>query len=237
MTMVVQTKLDIMHQMRQSGITLDQIGNRFGITRERVRQLLAERYGSTRVRELLTATELARLAGCTWKYIDKLKQRGIIQPAEVVGHGRTLWKPQSIAIVIEYIDQHRCPVCHRPVPSNRQVYCSRGCYLEARRYKNQTKEARRQHDERVKRWRAEHPEKAKQIQQRAQARRQTKRASQRYQTTQYVIRRKCPIPLGTEVRVLSYNTTRGRVKVERGEQTLEVPFGCIKRIVKEAVTK
>jgi len=160
--MVVQTRLDTMHQMRQSGATLDQVGRRFGITREGARRLLTEHYGSTKVRELLTATELCHLAGCTWKYIDKLKQRGVIQPAEVVGRARTLWKPQSVATVIEYIDHHRCLVCHWPVPSNRQVYCSHGCYLEARRYKNQPEEARRWHRERVKRWRVEHPEKARQ---------------------------------------------------------------------------
>ena len=189
--MVVQTKLDIMHQMRQSGATLYQVGSRFGITRERVRQLLTGHYGSTRVQELLTTTELCRLAGCTWKYVDKLKQRGVIQPAKVVGYGRTQWDRETVVAVIKYIDRHRCSVCHRPVPSNRQVYCSWQCYLEAHRYKNQSEEARRQHNERVKRWLTEHPEKTKQIQQRGQARQQAKRSLQRYQTTEYVIWRKC----------------------------------------------
>jgi hypothetical protein len=109
------------------------------------------------------------------------------------------------------------------------------CYLEARRYKNQPEEARRQHNERVKRWLAEHPEKAKQIQQRGQARQQAKRSRQRYQTAEYVIWRKCLIPLGTVVRMLSYNSAKGRIKVEWGEQIVELPFGCVKRIVKEAV--
>jgi hypothetical protein len=56
------------------------------------------------------------------------------------------------------------------VPSNRPVYCSRECYLEAHRYKNQPEEAKRQQNERVKRWLVENPEKARQIQQRKQAR-------------------------------------------------------------------
>ena len=233
--MVTQTKLDTMHQMRQSGATLDQVGSRFGITREGVRRLLTEHYGSTRVRSLLTVTELTWLAGCTYNYIDKLKRRGIIQPAKVVGRGRTLWKPEAIAAIIKYIDRHRCPVCYQPLSSDRLVYCSRQCYLEARRYKNQPEEARRRHNERVKRWLAEHPERARQIQQRKQRRRQAKRSLQRYQTTEYVIWRKCLIPLGTAVRVLSYNRAGGRIKVEWGEQIVELPFGCVKRTVKEAV--
>lgn len=183
--MVVQTRLGTMHQMRQSGATLDRIGSRFGITRERVRYLLTEHYGSTRVQDLLTTTELARLSGCGYSYIDKLKRRGVIQPAMVLGHRKALWKPETIATVTTYIDRHRCPICHGPVPSNRQVYCSRECSLEARRYKNQPEEAKRRHNERTARWLGEHPEEAKQIQQRKQRRRQAKKSRERCQTAQY----------------------------------------------------
>jgi len=174
-----------MHQMRQSGATLDRVGSRFGITREGVRHRLTEHYGSTRIQNLLTAAELARLAGCTYSYIDKLKRRGVIQPAMVVGHGRTLWKPETIATIIEYIDRHRCPVCQQPLSSDHWVYCSRECYLEACRYKNQPEEAKRRHNERVERWLGEHPEEAKQIQQRKQRRRQAKKSRERCQTAQY----------------------------------------------------
>jgi len=233
--MVVQTKLDTMQQMRQSGLTLEQIGSRFGITRERVRQLLARDYGSTRVRELLTTTELRRLAGCTQKYIDNLRQRGVIQPAMVIGHGRTLWKPETIATVIMYIDRHRCPVCGKAVPSNRRVYCSRECYLETRRYKNQPEEVKRRHNETVKQWLAEHPEEAKHIQQRKQRRRQAKKALHTHQTAQYVIWRRCLIPMGTVVRGLSHNSAPGKVMVEWEGKTVEVPFGCVRRIAREAV--
>ncbi|MBA7581747.1 hypothetical protein ES708_23658 [subsurface metagenome] len=222
--------------MRQSGATLEQLGSRFGITREGVRQLLTRHYGSTRIHELLTTIELRRLAGCTWKYIKKLRLRGVIQPAKVIGHAEALWHRETVAAVIEYIDRLRCPVCHQPVPSNRRGYCSRQCYLEARRYKNQPEEAKRRHDKSVARWIAEHPEKAGQIRQRAEAEQQAKRSLQRYRTTQCVIWRKCLIPLGTVVRVVSGNKGNGRVKVEWGEQIVEIPFACVRRMEKEAVT-
>jgi len=183
--MVVRTRLDTMHQMRQSGATLDRVGSRFGITRERVRQQMTEHYGSTRVQDLLPATALARLSGCGYSYIDKLKRRGVIQPAMVVGHRKTLWKPETIATIIEYIDRHRCPICHQPLSSNRWVYCSQEHYLEARRYKNQPEGAKRRHNERVERWLVENPEEAKQIQQRRQRRQQAKKSRERYQTAQY----------------------------------------------------
>lgn len=137
--MVAQTRLDTMHQMRQSGATLDRVGSRFGITRERVRYLLTKHYGSTRVQDLLTATELARLTSCGYSYIDKLERRGVIQPAMVVGRGKRLWKPKTIATITIYIDHHRCSVCQQPLSSNRRIYCSREHYLKARRLRTSLK--------------------------------------------------------------------------------------------------
>jgi len=151
-----------MYQMRQSGASLQQIGSRFGISRERVRRLLVEHYGSTRIQELLTVAELSRLAGCSLGYIFKLRQQGIITPA-IIGPGRALWLPEAVAAITTYIDRHRCRVCHRPLPSSRQTYCSQGCSIEGHRYKYKSEEYKRRHRERVKRWRAEHPEKAREI--------------------------------------------------------------------------
>jgi hypothetical protein len=168
--MTAQDKLETMYQMRQSGTTLDQVGSRFGITREGVRKLLTKHYGSTRVKNLLTVTDLTRLTSYDYSYINKLRRRGVIQPAMVVGHGRTLWKPETIATIILYIDRHSCQTCHGPVPSNRQVYCCQECYREAHRYKNQPEEVKRRHNERVKRWLTENPGKARRLQQRKQAR-------------------------------------------------------------------
>ena len=216
--------------MRQKGATLQQIASTFGLSREGVRWLLTRHYGSTRIQELLSTTELRRLAGCTYNYIDKLKRRGLIQPAMVVGHGRALWPPQTIATIIMYIDRHRCPVCQRPVPTSRLVYCSRGCYLEAHWYKNRSEAARRRQQESTARWRANHLEQAREIDQRKAKKYQAKKSAERYHNTRYQIWRKCLIPLGTVVRVLSYNSARGRIKVEWGEQIVEIPFGCVRRV-------
>lgn len=143
--MLAKAKLDNMYRMRQSGTTLDELGARFGITREGVRQLLNGHFGSTRVQNLLTVTELARRAGCSYRHIAKLKRHGVIRPKMVVGHGRTLWKPETIAAVTGYINRHECPVCHAPLPTHRSVYCSRKCYLEACRHHNKRRQAAKSH--------------------------------------------------------------------------------------------
>jgi len=177
--------------MRQSGATLQQTGNYFGISREWVRKLLDRHYGSTRIGELLTAAELAAEAGCSPAYLRKLKRRGVIQPARVVGQS-TLWKPETVATIITYVDQ--CQVCHRPLPSDRWAYCSTACSIEHHRED------------------------------------QRKKAAERYGSTDYVICKRCLIPLGTVVRVASGIPARGRVKVDWDGRILELPFGFVKRV-------
>lgn len=181
--MVAQTRIDTLLRMRQSGASLQQIASRFGITRQRASQLLVKYYGSTRIQDLLTSTDLIRLAGCTQRYICKLQRRGIIQPAKVVGRGRLLWKLETISTVIIYANSHRCRVCNRPLPSNRQVYCSRMCYIEAYKYKNMPEQARKLHRERVTKWIADHPEQARQIEQRKQRKYRAKKLARRYHDT------------------------------------------------------
>lgn len=164
--------------MRQSGATLQQIANHCGISRERVRKLLIKYYGSTRIQDLLTITELAHRAGCAQRYIYKLQYRGTIQPAKVIGHGRTLWEPETVATITLYIDSHRCRVCNKTVPSNRQVYCSKACSIKAPRYEKNPEQAWRLQKVRVAKWRASHPEQAREIQQRAEKKYRAKKAAE-----------------------------------------------------------
>ena len=230
-------EIETIRQMRQSGASLRQIGSHFGITREAVRRRLVKHYGSTRIQDdLLPIAELARLAGCSQKYIIKLKRQGAIQPA-VIGRGRSLWKPETIATIIIYNDSHRCPVCHQPVPSNRSVYCSTGCYIEAGRYKNRPEAVRKRQRESTKRWVAAHPEQAKEIEQRKAKKRSAKKSEERYRTTQYIISRKCTIPLGTVVRVVSGNKGNGTLNVEWSDQILEIPLGCVRKLLTQGLTK
>jgi len=150
--------LDIIQQ-RQAGASLQQIAECFGISRERVRQLLVRHWGSTRVSGLLTTAELQQLSHCNHAYVRKLARRGVIKPARIIGSKGRLWKPETVDIIVRYIASHRCPVCNRPLPSNHTVYCSRACYTEAyrHRYVKMSWQERKKHNERVRRWQKNHP--------------------------------------------------------------------------------
>ena len=222
--------------MRQSGASLQQIASHFGVSRERVRQLLVKHYGSTKVNALLGATDLARQVGSDQSYIRKLRRRGIIQPARVVGKKRTLWKPETVDTIARYVSNCRCRVCDGPLPSNRWVYCSRACWIEAyrHRYIKMSEQEKRVQKERVARWFKNHPEQARDIRRRYQRKRWARESIKRYKSTRYIIWKKCLIPLGTVVKVIGHGITRSRLRVEWGEKIIDVPFCSVKRIEKQS---
>ena len=172
-----------MHQMRQSGTTLQHIAEYIGVSRQWVSRQLIKYYGSTQIQDLVTIREFARMVGHTRRYINKLWHRGIIRPVQVIGRGRTLWGPESAVAAISYLDSLRCPICDTPLPSERQTYCSRGCYLETHKYKNMPEQARSRHRRSVAQWLTRHPEQARQIEQRKQRKYQAKKSTRRYHDT------------------------------------------------------
>lgn len=233
-----KANLDTLIQMRQSGASLRQISDCLGISRERVRQLLIKYRGSTRVQDFLEATELARQAGCSLRYIRKLRRRGLIRPVLVVGNKRTLWKPETVYTVVEYNTSDRCRVCNGPLPDNRWMYCSLACYIQAcsSRYKKMSEEAKKLHLVRVARWQRNHPERVREIIRRGQRKYEAKKSIERYESRRYIIWKRCLVPLGTVVKIPGCGRQKGRLKVEWGNRTVEVPFGCVKRIAEESET-
>lgn len=200
--------------MRESGATLQQIADHYGISREGVRQLLLKHYGSSRPRALLDISEVSRLAGCTRMDIFKLKRRGIIKPARVVGRGRTLWTHDTVDIVKTYRDSLRCKVCDGPLPSNHWVFCSWSCWVEASRYRNR-------------------PQLQKNMQKQRVARYFAKKAKERYQSSQYIVWRRCAVPLGTQLNVTGPGSTKGKLRVEWKGKIIEIPSGCVKRVSRQ----
>jgi len=203
-----------LYGMRESGATLQQIADHYGISREWVRQLLIKRYGSSRPGGLLDIGEVSRLAGCTRMDIFKLKRRGIIRPAQVVGRGRTLWTRDIVDAVKEYRDNLRCRVCGGPLPSNHWVFCSWLCWSKASEYQNRPQQQRDLQKERMARYFAE-------------------KAVQRYQASQYIVRRRCAVPLGTKLNVLGLGSNKGRLRVTWKGNIIEIPSVCLKRVPRQ----
>lgn len=142
--------------MRRSGATLQQIADKIGRTKERVRQILTKNFGTTK-RKLMSTEKLCNLMGLPRNWVMQLYQDGVISPA-AAWHTETrlflLWAPATIDHIINYYKTRRlCRICYRPIPKGRWRYCSTDCLKESHKYKYRSAEARQRHIESIKRYR------------------------------------------------------------------------------------
>jgi hypothetical protein len=72
-----------MVELRNEGNTLQEIGNKFGITRERVRQLLVKYNGTSEMKNLVSRYALSKIIGCTEGTIRRHEKSGIIKPKHI----------------------------------------------------------------------------------------------------------------------------------------------------------
>jgi hypothetical protein len=135
----------IIYDMRQSGATLQQIADKIGKTKERVRQILVQNYGSTR-HQLISTEQLCRLSGLPRNRIIELYEDSVVIPEVEWNTGirhYLLWSPATWGQVISYYKRHRlCKICHRPIPNDRRVYCCAECCKEGHKYRYKSAEAR-----------------------------------------------------------------------------------------------
>ena len=147
--------ISTIYSMRRSGATLQQIADRIGRTKERVRQILAKNCGTTKGR-LVSTEQLCRLAGTSRNQVMRLYECNIISPA-VARRTRTrlflLWTQGLADQVTSYFQNNRlCKICRRAIPNGRWNYCSVECLNEGHKYCYQSVESRQRHLERVRRY-------------------------------------------------------------------------------------
>lgn len=82
MKSVWQTYDGQVKELREQGMTLQVIGNKFGVTRERIRQILVEHYGTTTI-QLVTRVRLAKLLGCSYWKLAFLEKKGVLNPRNI----------------------------------------------------------------------------------------------------------------------------------------------------------
>ena len=144
------------YNMRQSGAPLQQIAKKVGRTKERVRQVLIQNYGSAK-HQLISTEQLCRLLGLPRNRIIELYQDGVIIPAVEWNIGIShylLWSPATWGQIISYYETNRlCRICRCPIPKDRRAFCSEQCYKEGHKYKYKSIEAKQRHLRNIKRYR------------------------------------------------------------------------------------
>lgn len=149
--------ISTIYTLRCSGATLQQIADRIGRSKERVRQIFQKEYGSSK-HGLMSTEQLCKITNLSRRTILELYRKGIITHTRewYTGNNRyLLWHPNTIKKIDTYYKADRlCRICHSIVPRNRRHYCSEQCYKEGHKYRYRSPEGRHRHIENVKRYRA-----------------------------------------------------------------------------------
>jgi len=145
---------------REQGYTLQQIGDRVGVTRERVRQIINQFYAGTFPR-FPNLESVSKLLGCSRDRLLRLRKEGISTPERIGGQWR--YSPEDIEIIMLALHKN-CPVCGKPVPVNRK-YCCPECQRARwkNRYRHSSEEAKEKHKARVRDWERRNPEKRREM--------------------------------------------------------------------------
>lgn len=134
--------------LRNQGLTLQAIGDRVGVTKERIRQILVAHYGTTEVPGFIVRERLAGLLGCSSTYLLSLEKQGVLNPIHSGSGGYRLYdrdESEKAALAVAQMRQNGhwvklvCDECGRDFKRERsQVtfkikkgqklwFCSRHC--------------------------------------------------------------------------------------------------------------
>ena len=165
--------LELLVHERNSGKSLRQLGQMFGMSHERVRQILFK-YSTSPVTFLPESVVAVKL-GYPVSWLIKLRKEGIINP--IKPGGRWLYSEEQVRQITSLIaEMRRCDRCGEIRPKGYRRFC-RECsqYRKKNNYISFSPEEKAKHRERSLAWRKANPEKWKEISSRAQRKYRSKR--------------------------------------------------------------
>jgi len=157
--------IELLIRERSKGKTLRQLGQMFGRSRERVRQLLAK-YGPSQ-ETLLTERTVASKLGYSRTWIVWLRKKGIIEPIRPGTY--CLYSEEQVSQIPSLIAEARkCEQCGKPRPLGSYRFC-RECrqYRKKHYYENLSPEEKAEYDKKRVAWRKVNPERWNEIQSKA----------------------------------------------------------------------
>lgn len=213
-------------EMRKEGHSLRAIGDACGgISRERVRQIINQFYPGTQAL-MLNEAQASKMLGFR---LEVLRKKNLITPTKSFSWGlrklnryydkTTLEK----AMLIYY--SHSCPMCKKAVPSYR-TYCLECAEIRHRNFwPFRSPEQKKKAAIFGKRWREAHPERHREIENKAQEKYHRRVRQEHFATTTYiVVRQKAVLPIGTKFQAIG-----GRCGYLLLEDKSEIQCACVKR--------
>ena len=158
--------IELLIHEKNSGKSLRQLGQMFGVSHERVRQILAE--NSPSLVTFLAESTVAVKLGYPVSWLIKLRKQGITKPSKPGGYW--LYSEEQVRQMPSLIaEMRRCERCGELRPLGYQRFC-RDCsqYRKKHHYRNLSPEEKAKHREKSLAWRKANPEKWKKMSSRAQ---------------------------------------------------------------------
>lgn len=180
--------------MRKDGDTLQSIGDKIGVTRERVRQILNQYYGGTKT-SFLSEHQVAVLCGCSDRIIGRMREQGLVNP-RLSGHYKLYDRDEVEKAYLAYLRQ--CAMCGASIGLTRK-YCKE-CTAKRQRYfyPYRSQEGKEKARKATQKWRNNHPEQLKIIQARAMKKFNKKRSKIHFAETWYEVTwPNAVLPMGT----------------------------------------
>jgi len=123
---------DLIATLRSEGKTLQQIGDLLGVSRERVRQVLAKYWPGCRPPP--SGEEAAKMLGMSYRQFRAAVRTVGVQPISRT-RSRMRWAPDVLPLISMAQKSPNCYTCGWPLPSGRRVYCREQCYKEGIKHK------------------------------------------------------------------------------------------------------
>jgi hypothetical protein len=166
MSTVSSADIELLISERNKGRSLRQLGQMFGVSHERMRQILAK-HSKSQVNLLAENTVAAKL-GYPVAWLIQLREKGIISPTKPGGHW--LYSEEQVRQLPSLIaEMRRCERCGEPRPIGYRRFC-RACsrYRKEHRYRSLSQEEKELFREKSLARRKANPEKSKEISSKAQ---------------------------------------------------------------------
>ncbi len=218
--------------MRDEGQTLAEIGRHYGITKQRVSQVLISYRGTTKIDTLVSVNKIASQIGCSPDTLKKkLSQKGIAQ----VNIGGISTVPSKLLPEIHQLTKDfrspTCRECGAQVPQRRRFFCSTRCKI---RWHDKLGNTRAEHRaiqcKATRKWQQNNPEKTRQTRLKASRKLREKASLERYKTVTYIITKDYhDRRAGSEFRVPPGRPKANYFYAERNGRVYEVPLSIIRR--------
>ena len=147
---VWQTYNGTLATLRGKGLTLQEIGDITGVTRERIRQILKEQYGEI-ISDVFSELDICKIIGIGKKHLVNLRQSGFISPQK--GQHQYKYTIEDLEKILDYLASRKCPHCGEHIDVKRIKYCER-CGRERTRYTYPflTASKKKDHLKRARKW-------------------------------------------------------------------------------------